>query len=355
MIKRLFFLLCMTFCVMQSFAQYHIIGDVTGVDDGSMLYLTLVGREQQNIDSVKISKGHFEFTGTHVDKPLWALVKINNNFVSLADFYLEDGTIKITGERFSTRCTGTPNNEAYREYNDSIGSLLSEIGRVHYDGVLSKDSLLRERSFKVEKELEQLLVSREESFVKKYPSFPISVRVIEYRARNAQSKHIMTLLDYLAPELQTDSVVSELRNYALRLSKTEGGAIAPDFSLANKDGKKVSLSDFRGKYVLIDFWASWCAPCRASFPSIVKIYQKYKSRNFEIIGVSLDRSEKAWHKALSEETAPWVQLLDAKGFVAKEYAVMAIPHLVLISPEGKIIGSFDKAEIDRELVELFGN
>lgn len=97
------------------------------------------------------------------------------------------------------------------------------------------------------------------------------------------------------------------------------------------------------------------APCRASFPSIVKIYQKYKSWNFEIIGVSLDRSEKAWHKALSEETAPWVQLLDAKGFVAKEYAVMAIPHLVLISPEGKIIGSFDKAEINRELVELFGN
>lgn len=146
---------------------------------------------------------------------------------------------------------------------------------------------------------------------------------------------------------------------ALKISfageEREGGAIAPDFSLANKDGKKVSLSDFRGKYVLIDFWASWCAPCRASFPSIVKIYQKYKSRNFEIIGVSLDRSEKAWRKALSEETAPWVQLLDAKGFVAKEYAVMAIPHLVLISPEGKIIGLFDKAEINRELVELFGN
>ena len=338
---------------MQGFAQYHIKGDVTGVEDGAMLYLTLVDRNQQRIDSVRIKGGHFEFQSEkHVDEPRWALVNIEKNFVALCDFYLENGNILITGERYNTRAHGTPTNEAYNEYNDSINSLFTDLGRLHTSAMLATNQTSRDSALNAEHALEQVQVTREEAFIQKYPASPISQRVIDYRARRADSKQIIRMLNMLAPEVQSDSLPYYLRDFARRLAKTEGGATAPDFTLYTSDGKPITLSSMKGKYVLLDFWASWCAPCRASFPTIAKLYQEYHSDNFEIIGISVDRSEAAWRKALEQEKAPWIQVLDKDGSVGKLYALMAIPHLVIISPQGTIAGAYDKAEINEELTSL---
>ena len=143
-----------------------------------------------------------------------------------------------------------------------------------------------------------------------------------------------------------------MRKRAEQLASAERGAVAPDFTLSTDRGEQLSLSDFSGKYVLIDFWASWCAPCRASFPAIARLYEQYRGK-LTIIGVSLDRSETAWRKALGEEKCPWVQLWDQKGEASKTYAVSAIPLLVLIGPDGRIIGRYSKADITDELKHLF--
>ena len=115
------------------------------------------------------------------------------------------------------------------------------------------------------------------------------------------------------------------------------GAVAPDFELKDTSGKMVKLSSFRGKYVLIDFWASWCGPCRKEIPNIKKVYADYKNRGLQVLGVSLDDSEEKWREAVKEEQLDYLQLLDAKAITTKLYNFQGIPFIILISPEGVIL------------------
>lgn len=119
------------------------------------------------------------------------------------------------------------------------------------------------------------------------------------------------------------------------------GQIAPEIALPDPDGKMMKLSDFRGKYVMIDFWAAWCKPCREENPNVVKLYSEYKDKGFEIFGVSLDRTKEAWVGAIAEDGLTWPQVSDLQYFnseAAELYQIAAIPATYLIDPEGKIIG-----------------
>ena len=116
--------------------------------------------------------------------------------------------------------------------------------------------------------------------------------------------------------------------------------LAPDFELATPEGKLVKLSDFKGKYVLLDFWASWCPPCRAENPHVVKAYHLFKDKNFTILGVSLDDNKTRWMQAIEADKLVWTQISDLKrwdGEVVRKYQVDGIPTSFLINPEGKII------------------
>lgn len=118
------------------------------------------------------------------------------------------------------------------------------------------------------------------------------------------------------------------------------GSIAPDFSQQNEQGKEVKLSDFRGKYVLIDFWASWCGPCRQENPNVVTAFQRYKDKNFTVLGVSLDRARDPWLKAIKDDGLTWPHVSDLKFWsnaVAVQYKVQSIPQNYLVDPQGKII------------------
>ena len=115
------------------------------------------------------------------------------------------------------------------------------------------------------------------------------------------------------------------------------GAVAPDFELKDTSGKMVKLSSFRGKYVLVDFWASWCGPCRKALPLVKKANEEFKNKGLQVIGVSVDKKAKDWEKALEEENLPYLQLHDPEGITGKLYNYNGIPFIILISPEGIIL------------------
>jgi peroxiredoxin len=136
------------------------------------------------------------------------------------------------------------------------------------------------------------------------------------------------------------------------------GAIAPEFTQNDPDGNPVKLSSFRGKYLLVDFWASWCGPCRAENPNVVKAYTKYHDKGFEILGVSLDdeKGRTNWLNAIKKDGLTWKQVSDLKAWnneAAQLYAIKAIPQNVLLDPSGKIIAKNLRAEaLDKKLAEL---
>lgn len=357
--KNLFsFLLAFAACMTANAASdggYHISGKVTNIPDGTMLYLQLVGPTDKKIDSTAIHDGAFVFNGAAVKAPVWSLITAKGQFVAVCDFYLENGDITIRGDRYGAVARGSETNEQYFIYNNDVNSMFNDVYRLNMAVSSAKDKNATDSAKVALHACQQELLLKEIAFVKKYPSSPISLRVVDYICRNAKSDDINRYISYLSLDMQKTDEVTKLKEQSARQRLTEDGAIAPAFTLLSKEKKNVSLADYKGKYVLLDFWASWCAPCRASFPGVAGIYAKYKTKNFTVLGISLDRKEDAWRKALSEEKCTWPQVVDLKGDVAHKYAVVAIPFMVLVGPDGKIIGKFDKSQIADELETLFVN
>lgn len=137
------------------------------------------------------------------------------------------------------------------------------------------------------------------------------------------------------------------------------GEVAPDFVQKTPDGKDLKLSDLRGKIVLVDFWASWCGPCRKENPHVKKLYEKYNHRGFEVLGVSLDRTKASWERAIKQDGLEWEHVSDLKGWkneVAKMYSVSSIPHTILLDEEGRIIArKLRSPQLEQILAEIFGS
>jgi peroxiredoxin len=168
-------------------------------------------------------------------------------------------------------------------------------------------------------------------------------------------------LDSLAQRFEKEKpgkiYTQKISRYLEKPRRFAPGKPAPDFSLPNPAGAFVSLSSFRGKWVLLDFWASWCKPCRAENPFLIRLNQQYKKRGLQILSVSLDGDRESWMKAMVQDEMNWAHVSDLKGFrspVADLYGVEAIPSTFLINPEGKIAGrNLDRQQLLEKLVAIF--
>lgn len=139
------------------------------------------------------------------------------------------------------------------------------------------------------------------------------------------------------PSIRHCYALRKVEDLIRRANNCAVGHEAPDFELVSPTGELVKLSSLRGKYVLVDFWASWCGPCRREIPNIKKVYAEFKDKGLEVLGVSIDRSEKDWKKALEEEKLDYLQLCDLENITLKLYNYQGIPFIILISPEGIIL------------------
>ena len=177
------------------------------------------------------------------------------------------------------------------------------------------------------------------------------------------AKKIMAVLD-LFPDAEKNG--TRLAPFRQKLTgiinadeKIAIGKEAPDFTQNDTSGHAVTLSSFRGKYVLVDFWASWCGPCRKENPNVVAAYQKYHSKGFEILGVSLDQEAANWKKAIRSDNLGWIHVSDLKYWenaVAVLYGVQGVPQNYLVDPQGKIIASSLRgADLEKKLAEIYNN
>ena len=362
------------------FAQdtYTIKGKVGAYNAPAKAYLQYVKEGQRTVDSAAVENGAFTFTGT-IAAPTSAFLAFSYGpgtprpiaQKSNMSIYLEKGDILVQSKDSMHNATvkGGENNRD----NQELKSLMADVNQrnealmTRYYSLSSEqqqDTTIRNGIMAESQAINDAMQELQKQFLAKHTNTNVALDVLkQYAGSTPDYNEIHPYFAKLSPAVQNSSTGKAYADYLNNVKAVAIGAIAPDFVQNDTTGNPVSLASFRGKYVLIDFWASWCRPCRMENPNVVKAYQAYKDKKFTVLGVSLDGmlpdmdvNKQRWLKAIADDNLTWTHVSDLKYWsnaVAKQYAVRSIPQNFLIDPQGKIIAKNLRGEaLDKKLAEL---
>lgn len=395
-IGLLFTICCSYFAAFAQNTAFTINGTIEG-KNGGYLYMSYAGKDgQSKLDSALVNNGTFVFKG-EVNGPsdvyLRSSLKSRNaddpNSVS---FFIEPADMKlmlIEGAYKDFKLTGSKTEEDNRQLNllkapikaemKPISEAYSKANAAYSKSIKDKlpqaeQDVLHKRASDIRDQFEPFNARMDQidyAFFLKNPDSYLSAYLMIFKVSGLSLDSVQLFYNNMTPRVQQSSYGKMIAAEIAKLKKGSPGAIATIFTAVGIDGKPLSLADFKGKYVLLDFWASWCVPCRAGNPHLKKIYAQYQSKGFEIIGISDDDSKpEAWKNAVKQdEIGVWKHVLrglkwtgdrfDRTNDISENFGIHTLPTKILIDKEGKIIGRYggggqsDEA-MDKKLATIFG-
>ena len=341
---------------------YTVTGSVEGASNGDMVYLKKAeGRQLVSLDSAVIKNGTFTFKGMQdTTANRYLVYGEEDKEMHTMDFFLENGTITVNFARKNVSATGTPNNDIFQAIRNQLSGLNNEAMTL-LNTIVNDTTLTDEQRDAKREELESLEEKSQDIMkdaIKQNITNPVGIHLLKQSYYYMDVEELDPLMPQIPAAFDNDEVIIKIKSNVEKMKATAVGQEFTDFEMLTPEGKSVKLSDFvgKGKVVLVDFWASWCGPCRREMPNLVEAYKQYKGKNFEIVGVSLDQNGEAWKNAIKQLDITWPQMSDLKYWEcegARLYAVSSIPHTVLIDAEGTIIARGLHGEgLQEELAEV---
>lgn len=339
----------------------RVSGVIKNAPDGNIELYKFVNESTEIIGTIPMgSDGEFEYEFSLEGPSFFELHLMNQKIVKLA-LYSEDVEVLYDfNDESSLQIEGSEDSKNLQKIEALTADYqktINELNTAYFEAMSKRDQEAIKSIQTTAMNLELTQSQKVKEVLSEMKGSFASMAGISMLNIKNDFQFIDELIIGLNEKYPNTKMIQSLLNQLDDMRALSIGQEAPEISLPNPNGELIKLSDLRGKYVLIDFWAAWCRPCREENPNVVRLYNQYKDRGFEVFGVSLDRTKEAWVKAIADDNLTWTHVSDLKYFnseAASTYQINAIPATYLLDAEGKIIGKDLRGpSLENKLKEIF--